>query len=86
MFGGLGIYLDDLFVALVFDDVLYCKADESNKGDYTAKGMTPFTYTRGNKIQSLQFYELPVEILEDDDSLKKWLNKSLTVAKRKKAS
>ena len=46
--------------------------------------MRPFTYTRGNKTHALQFYEVPVDVLEDDDQLVEWVNKSLMVARRKK--
>ncbi len=30
MFGGIGIYIDGLFCALVFGDALYFKSDEHN--------------------------------------------------------
>ena len=33
MFGGAGIYCDGLVFGLLVDDVLYFKADESNKSD-----------------------------------------------------
>ncbi len=42
MFGGVGIYGEELFFALIDDDTLYFKVDESNRPDYQARGMGPF--------------------------------------------
>ena len=42
MFGGVGIYAKEAFFALVDDDVLYLKVDDSNRGDFEARGMSPF--------------------------------------------
>jgi DNA transformation protein len=42
MFGGVGIYAGDLFFALIADDVLYFKVDDSNRGDFEARRMGPF--------------------------------------------
>ena len=37
MFGGVGIYSGDLFFALIADDALYFKVDDSNRGDFEAR-------------------------------------------------
>ena len=42
MFGGVGIYAGDLFFALLAEDRLYMKVDDSNRADFTAAGMEPF--------------------------------------------
>ncbi|MFQ5901401.1 MAG: TfoX/Sxy family protein [Thermodesulfobacteriota bacterium] len=42
MFGGVGLYLDGVFFALIANDILYFKVDESNRQDYEAEGMGPF--------------------------------------------
>jgi len=46
MFGGHGLYIDDLFVALIAFDRLYLKADEVSRPDFTAAGCEPFVYTK----------------------------------------
>ena len=46
MFGGVGIYAGDLFFALLADDVLYLKADDSNRADFEAAGAGPFPLRR----------------------------------------
>ncbi len=39
MFGGVGLYCDELFFGLIADDVLYLRADEASRADYISRGM-----------------------------------------------
>ncbi len=51
MFGGFGIYRGDSFFAIIVDDKLYFKTDHVTRGEFTARGLSPFTYaTRGKSI------------------------------------
>lgn len=81
MFGGLGLYLDGLFFALAADNVLYFKVDETNRDDYEKSGMEPFRPFEA-KNATMNYYEVPPEILEDDAELKKWAGKAFEVASR----
>lgn len=81
MFGGVGIYFEGLFCALIAEDVLYFKVDDENRPDYEAAGMGPFR-TGG---QTMQFYEVPEEVLDDEEKLRLWAGKALDVARRKLA-
>ncbi len=42
MFGGMGLYLQGMFFALIASDILYFKVDDTNRPDYEAAGMGPF--------------------------------------------
>jgi DNA transformation protein len=79
MFGGAGLYFEGIIFGLIADDVLYFKVDDSNRADYEEAGMVPFK-PFGDKSYAMQYYEVPVEVLEDPDILKSWINKSLIVA------
>ena len=87
MFGGVGIYSDGLFFALMDNDTTYLKVDDSNRGDFTAAGMGPFS-PFGDPAMVMQYYELPADLLEDADALRPWVFKALDVARaaRKKKS
>ncbi len=61
MFGGAGIYLDGIFFALIADDILYFKVDETNLQDYLS--------VDSNQFKPLLFYEVPADILENRDEL-----------------
>ena len=42
MFGGVGIYSGDVFFAIIDNDILYLKTDDSNRADFEAAGSGPF--------------------------------------------
>ena len=84
MFGGAGLYLEGVFFGLIADDVLYFKVDDSNRPDYEAAGMGPFR-PFAEKSQVMQYYEVPVDVLEDREQLSRWANKAMAVALRKPA-
>jgi DNA transformation protein len=79
MFGGVGVYSDGLFFALMDDDALYLKVDDSNRGDFEAAGSGPFR-PYGDE-RAMQYYVLPAELLEDPDRLRPWVHKAIDVAR-----
>ncbi len=83
MFGGVGVYCGGLFFALMDDDTLYFKVDDGNRGDFERRGMKPFM-PFGDRPQTMQYYALPAEALEDPEELGGWVEKALAVAQRKK--
>lgn len=85
MFGGTGIYSADLFFALIDEDEMYLKVDDTNRADFEARGSGPFM-PFGPDGETMQYYLLPADVLEDTDELKAWVQKAIDVAvsKRKK--
>jgi DNA transformation protein len=83
MFGGVGIYSDALFFALMDDDTLYFKVDDTNRPDYVAVGMGPFR-PFGPDGEVMQYYQVPEELLEDVETLELWVGKAVEVARRRK--
>ena len=82
MFGGAGLYCDGLFFALVADDVLYFKVDDSNRPEYESAGMGAFR-PFPDKANVMQYYDFPIEALENRVTLYDWARKALDVAERK---
>lgn len=83
MFGGVGVYSGERFFALIDDDVLFFKVDDSTRPDFIVRGMpawSPFE----DGVESRGYYQLPAELLEDPDELKPWVEKAVIVAERKK--
>jgi DNA transformation protein len=83
MFGGVGIYAGEVFFALIADDTLYFKVDESNRPDFEARAMGPFR-PYGEEGEVMQYYQVPDDLLEDPESLRQWAEKAITVARRAK--
>jgi DNA transformation protein len=81
MFGGVGIYSGDLFFALIDDDTLYFKVDNSTRSEFESRGMEPFRPS-GPEGEVMQYYCVPEEILEDTEALDEWVQRATAVARR----
>jgi len=84
MFGGVGIYAGDLFFALIADDTLYFKVDDSNRPDFEQRRMKPFQ-PYGEGSETMQYYQVPADLLDDPEALRPWAEKSIAAAAKKKA-
>jgi DNA transformation protein len=80
MFGGYGIYIDDLMFALVADGVLYLKTDAGNLPDFKQQHLAEFSYERNGRMINLSYREAPAEILETDEAMRLWCNKAIVAA------
>lgn len=87
MFGGVGIYKDGIFFALVTgNDIVYFKVDDITRSDYEKYESKPFTYEKNKKIIALSYWEAPVDILENRDALEVWVEKAVQAARRARKS
>lgn len=70
MFGGYGLYRGEVFFGIIHKGRLYFKTDDAGREAYRQRGMKPF---RPNAKQTLKtYYEVPVEIVEDQEQLTEW--------------
>lgn len=83
MFGGVGLYSGELFFALIADDTVYFKTDESTRPDFEARGMGPFR-PFGDAGGTMQYYQVPEDLLEDPEALRPWAEKAIAIARQKK--
>ena len=68
MFGGLGIYQDDLMFALAIRGEIYLKTDAETLERFEALGSRPFSYTsRGGRNVSMSYWLMPDSALEEPD-------------------
>jgi len=84
MFGGWGIYKDDIFFAIISGGELYFKVDDENRMDYETLGSHPFVYSRDGKQISMSYWLIPEEIMEDQEKLAEWIDKSVEAGRRSK--
>ena len=87
MFGGMGVYLDDVIFGLIFDGTLWLRVDDRNRADFEQAGMAPFTYEKSDGKQiSITYWECPAKVLKDGKLLRDWVAKSKAAsAERKRA-
>lgn len=81
MFGGVGIYAAELFFALLDDDTMYFKVDDTTRAQFEDRGMAPFRPT-GEGGEVMQYYEVPEDVLEDPEALRPWVEAAIEVARR----
>jgi len=82
MFGGYGLYVDDVFVAIIVGDALYLKADEQSRPRFEAAGGRRFEYTRQGKQQSLAFWTVPAEAMDSPALMRPWVQLAFDAALR----
>lgn len=80
MFGGIGLYLDGLFFALIDDDTLYFKTGDSNRARFEQAGSRPFCPFPDRPGHVMAYWQVPAEVLEDPEELRTWTREALAVA------
>jgi len=83
MFGGIGIYCDWIFFAVIDDDKLFFKADGVNGPEYDKFGASQWVI-EGEPPQPQPYREVPASILGDATTLPDWIDAAVAVALRKK--
>lgn len=67
MFGGFGLYQDEIFFGILHKERLFFKIDDSTVGAYRRLKMKPF---RPNGKQTLKsYYQVPLDIIENAEQL-----------------
>ena len=85
MFGGVGLYRAGVFFGIMAADVLYLKVDEVNRPDYDRAGSKPFR-PYAHRSGTMQYWAVPLEILESAPALVAWAREAVNAAKRSHAA
>jgi DNA transformation protein len=86
MFGGHGLYVDDLFVALIASERLYLKVDAPSRPAFEAAGCVPFVYDSAGKAVSLGYFSAPEQAMESAPLMQPWARLALAAALRARAA
>jgi DNA transformation protein len=84
MFGGAGVYCDDLFFAIMDDEAIYLKVDDETRKEFKKRGLAPFSYEmkEGVRTEMTGYFAAPEDIFDDEDELKRWTTLALDAASR----
>ncbi len=85
MFGGYGLYCDDYFIALVAEDELYLKTDDSSRSVFDRAGCRPFVFESNGKSAQMKYCSVPDEALESPQQMRPWAELALQAAMRQPA-
>lgn len=82
MFGGYGLYLNGVMMALIASNRLYFKVDEGNREDFITAGMVPFVYEARGRQMQMSYFELPDPVYQDLATLTEWIEKAYAAGQR----
>ena len=84
LFGGKGIYFDDVIVAIVLRGELLLKADEQSAPDFEAAGGKQWTYTgtRHGKLVAMPYWSIPDSAFDDPDEMTVWARRAFEAGRR----
>lgn len=87
MFGGVGVYFDGSFFAIIVDGTIYLKTSEGMRARFEAERSQPFSYqTKTGRTQLTSYWRLPERLLDDVDELRDWARASVDAARDAAAS
>ena len=89
MFGGFGISMDGLTIAILTDlgdgERLWLKGDDSTRGQYEAAGCKIFTYPAKGVSRTMNYFSSPEEAMDSPDAMRPWAALALDCALRARA-
>ena len=84
MFGGAGVFVDGMMIALIAGGVVYLKADDRTIPSFEREGLAPFSYaTKTGECTITSYWRMPHRLYDDVDELAEWARAALDVARRK---
>ena len=86
MFGGHGIYCDDLFFALIAAERLYLKVDAQTRPAFEQAGGEPFVYDVKNGSVAFGYWSVPADAMESPVLMQPWARQALAAALRARAA
>lgn len=72
MFGGWGLYVDELFLAIIADEQLYLKVDAAAREAFQHQGCQPFVYDAKGKSMSLGYWTAPTDAMDSPALMAPW--------------
>ena len=82
MFGGKGIYADEVMFALEADGELYLKIDDGTVASFRSAGSKPFAYEKDGRTIEMSYWRLPDGAADDPDEAARWARLAIAAATR----
>lgn len=80
MFGGVGLYVDDLFVALIADGRLYLKVDAQTRSTFEEAGGEAFVYGAKGKSVTMSYCSAPTAAMDGPAQMAPWARLAVQAA------
>jgi len=87
MFGGVGLYIGEAIFALILDDQLYFKVDETTRRGYEEAGAQPFLYTnKQGRTVAMPYYRAPDFLFDGPEEMADWAREAMNIGLAAKAA
>jgi DNA transformation protein and related proteins len=86
MFGGHGIYRDEVLIGIVLDETLYLKVDAQTRPAFEAAGCVPCVYTRQRSPITMSYWSVPEGAMDSAQAMLPWAQRAHDAALRKSKS
>jgi DNA transformation protein and related proteins len=80
MFGGWGLYVDEIFIAIVAFERLYLKVNDTTRAAFEAEGCEPFVYDSKTGSVALGYWTAPADALDSPALMQPWARRALQAA------
>jgi DNA transformation protein and related proteins len=86
MFGAWGLYLDDLFFAVIAFERLYLKTDALTQAQFEAAGGEPFRVEMKGRPMTMAYWTVPAEAMDSPALMQPWARQAVAAALRARAA
>ena len=86
MFGAVGVYVDEIFIAVIEKDAIYLMTDEQTLPRFQAEGCGPFCFEKDGETVVTSYCSPPEEALESPALMLPWARLALEAALRKRSA
>ena len=87
MFGVGGMFCDGTMFAVIADERVFLKTDETSRADFVRQGAAPFVYRMRDGAEIVtSYYELPARVFDDPDEAVVWARRAHGIALRSPGS
>lgn len=85
MFGGWGLYVDGVFVALIASERLYLKADAETTPRFAQAGCAPFVYDGKGEPVTMSYWTAPADAMDSPALMQPWARLAMQAAVKSQA-
>lgn len=86
MFGGHGLYRDEVLIGIVLDEIVYLKVDAQTRPTFEAAGCIPCVYTRQRTPITMGYWTVPEAAMDSAQAMLPWARLAHAAALRKTKS
>ena len=86
MFGGHGVYVGEVFIAIIAGRRLYLKMDAASLPAFAAQGCEPFSFEARGQVTTTSYWSVPDEAMESPELMTPWGRRALDAALRAAAN